>query len=66
MANLNDVKLEQVEVKSKLRMDKTEIIQPIQSKKRIDLLDIYRRVAILGIFVVNIVVMNSTFLNYFL
>lgn len=37
--------------------------QPIQSKKRIDILDIYRGFAIHGIFVVNIVVMNSTFLN---
>ncbi|WP_340202093.1 DUF418 domain-containing protein [Ascidiimonas sp. W6] len=37
--------------------------QPTKSKKRIDLLDIYRGFAILGIFVVNIVIMNSTFLN---
>lgn len=44
-------------------MSRTEIIQPIQSKKRIDLLDIYRGFAILGIFVVNIFIMNSTFLN---
>ncbi len=31
--------------------------------KRIELLDVYRGFAILGIFVVNIVIMNSTFLN---
>ena len=37
--------------------------QPTKEKKRIDLLDIYRGFAILGIFVVNIVIMNSTFLN---
>lgn len=37
--------------------------QPTKSKNRIDLLDIYRGFAILGIFVVNIVIMNSTFLN---
>lgn len=37
--------------------------QPTNTKKRIDLLDIYRGFAILGIFVVNIVIMNSTFLN---
>lgn len=37
--------------------------QPTKLKKRIDLLDIYRGFAILGIFVVNIVIMNSTFLN---
>jgi len=35
----------------------------IETKKRIDILDIYRGFAILGIFVVNIVIMNSTFLN---
>lgn len=39
------------------------IEQPTKAKKRIDLLDIYRGFAILGIFVVNIVIMNSTFLN---
>ncbi len=38
-------------------------IQPIQKNSRIDLLDVYRGFAILGIFVVNIVIMNSTFLN---
>lgn len=37
--------------------------QPTQQKKRIELLDVYRGFAILGIFVVNIVIMNSTFLN---
>lgn len=36
---------------------------PTKSKKRIDLLDVYRGFAILGIFVVNIVIMSSTFLN---
>lgn len=33
------------------------------TSKRIELLDVYRGFAILGIFVVNIVIMNSTFLN---
>lgn len=37
--------------------------QPTKPKKRIDLLDIFRGFAILGIFVVNITIMNSTFLN---
>ncbi|MEH6406360.1 MAG: DUF418 domain-containing protein [Leeuwenhoekiella sp.] len=37
--------------------------QPTKVKKRIDLLDVLRGFAILGIFVVNIVIMNSTFLN---
>lgn len=37
--------------------------QPTKAQKRIDLLDVYRGFAILGIFVVNIVIMNSTFLN---
>ncbi|WP_075343836.1 DUF418 domain-containing protein [Tenacibaculum agarivorans] len=35
----------------------------ITTTKRIELLDVYRGFAILGIFVVNIVIMNSTFLN---
>ncbi|CAL2103669.1 conserved membrane protein of unknown function [Tenacibaculum sp. 190130A14a] len=37
--------------------------QPTTTTKRIELLDVYRGFAILGIFVVNIVIMNSTFLN---
>ncbi len=37
--------------------------QPVKVKKRIDVLDVFRGFAILGIFVVNIVIMNSTFLN---
>lgn len=37
--------------------------QPTKPIKRIDLLDIYRGFAIFGIFVVNIIIMNSTFLN---
>ena len=37
--------------------------QPTKTKKRIDVLDVFRGFAILGIFVVNIVIMNSTFLN---
>ena len=37
--------------------------QPLKAKKRIDLLDVFRGFAVLGIFVVNIVIMNSTFLN---
>ncbi|WP_298422518.1 DUF418 domain-containing protein [uncultured Kordia sp.] len=36
---------------------------PTNLKKRIELLDVFRGFAILGIFVVNIVIMNSTFLN---
>lgn len=36
---------------------------PTKATKRIDLLDVYRGFAILGIFVVNSVIMNSTFLN---
>ena len=47
-----------------IRKKNPELIkQPTKAKKRIDLLDIYRGFAILGIFVVNIVIMNSTFLN---
>ncbi len=37
--------------------------QPTKPKKRIDLLDVFRGFAILGIFVVNSVIMNATFLN---
>lgn len=37
--------------------------QPTNKKTRIQLLDVYRGFAILGVFVVNIVIMNSTFLN---
>jgi len=37
--------------------------QPTAQRKRIDLLDVYRGFAIFGIFVVNSVIMNSTFLN---
>lgn len=37
--------------------------QPTKLNARIELLDIYRGFAIFGIFVVNIVIMNSTFLN---
>lgn len=44
-------------------MENRTTIQPTRSKKRIDLLDVYRGFAIFGIFVVNIVVMNSTYLN---
>lgn len=38
-------------------------ISPTTKSNRIDLLDVYRGFAIMGIFVVNIVIMNSTFLN---
>lgn len=38
-------------------------LQPTLKHSRIDLLDVYRGFAILGIFVVNIVIMNSTFIN---
>ncbi|WP_431157853.1 DUF418 domain-containing protein [Winogradskyella poriferorum] len=37
--------------------------QPTTAKQRIELLDIYRGFAIFGIFVVNIVIMHSTYLN---
>ncbi|NNF18588.1 MAG: DUF418 domain-containing protein [Flavobacteriaceae bacterium] len=37
--------------------------QPTRGTERISLLDVYRGFAIFGIFVVNIVIMNSTFLN---
>ncbi len=37
--------------------------QLTSTQKRIDVLDVYRGFAILGIFVVNIVIMNSTFVN---
>lgn len=38
-------------------------VSPINQKKRIELLDIFRGFAVLGIFVVNIEIMNSTFVN---
>ncbi len=44
-------------------MEKITTSTPTGKEKRIDLLDVYRGFAILGIFVVNIVIMNSTFLN---
>lgn len=44
-------------------MKSSGAIKPTTKSKRIDLLDVYRGFAILGIFVVNIVIMNSTFLN---
>lgn len=44
-------------------MENSTITKPTKKEKRIDLLDVYRGFAILGIFVVNIVIMNSTFLN---
>ena len=44
-------------------MENSTITKPTKKDKRIDLLDVYRGFAILGIFVVNIVIMNSTFLN---
>ncbi len=37
--------------------------QPIRVQQRIEILDIYRGFAVFGIFVVNSVIMNSTFLN---
>ena len=39
--------------------------RPTSEAKRIRLLDVYRGFAIFGIFVVNIGIMNSTFLNQF-
>ena len=44
-------------------MESSQTIKPTKKDSRIDLLDVYRGFAILGIFVVNIVIMNSTFLN---
>src|SRR5690606_2525541 len=44
-------------------LEETKNIKPTKKNKRIDLLDIFRGFAVLGIFVVNIVIMNSTFLN---
>ncbi len=44
-------------------MNPSQPLQPTVKDSRIDLLDVYRGFAILGIFVVNIVIMNSTFLN---
>jgi len=44
-------------------LENSTITKPTKKEKRIDLLDVYRGFAILGIFVVNIVIMNSTFLN---
>lgn len=44
-------------------MENKTVIQPTKKESRIDLLDVYRGFAVLGIFVVNIVIMNSTFLN---
>ncbi|HEY9185848.1 MAG TPA: DUF418 domain-containing protein [Salegentibacter sp.] len=38
-------------------------VSPTKQKKRIELLDIFRGFAVLGIFVVNIEIMNSTFVN---
>lgn len=38
-------------------------VSPTNQKKRIELLDIFRGFAVLGIFVVNIEIMNSTFVN---
>ncbi|MGB3774998.1 MAG: DUF418 domain-containing protein, partial [Leeuwenhoekiella sp.] len=35
----------------------------LKGSQRIEILDVYRGFAIFGIFVVNIVIMNSTFLN---
>jgi uncharacterized protein len=43
-------------------MESINIVKTAKNK-RIELLDVYRGFAILGIFVVNIVIMNSTFLN---
>ncbi|MBQ0741605.1 hypothetical protein J9332_45760, partial [Aquimarina celericrescens] len=36
---------------------------PTTAQKRIDLLDIFRGFAIFGIFIVNIEIMNCTFIN---
>ncbi|MDC7995672.1 DUF418 domain-containing protein [Altibacter sp. HG106] len=44
-------------------MNETSPIRPTKKTQRITLLDVYRGFAILGIFVVNITVMHSTYLN---
>ena len=44
-------------------MENKKLVQPTTKERRIDLLDVYRGFSLLGIFVVNIVIMNSTFLN---
>ncbi len=44
-------------------MENSSLTKPTKKDNRIDLLDVYRGFAIFGIFVVNIVIMNSTFLN---
>lgn len=38
-------------------------LAPIKSNSRVEIIDVWRGFAIFGIFVVNIVIMNSTFLN---
>ncbi len=45
-----------------MKTNQTEV-SPIKQKKRIELLDVFRGFAVLGIFVVNIEIMNSTFVN---
>lgn len=44
-------------------MENKKAVRPTKKSSRIELLDVYRGFAVLGIFVVNIVIMNSTFLN---
>lgn len=44
-------------------MKSKPLSKPVALSNRIELLDVYRGFAIFGIFVVNIVIMNSTFLN---
>ncbi len=44
-------------------MNQKNTIRPTQKTRRIELLDVYRGFAVFGIFVVNIVVMHSTYLN---
>lgn len=44
-------------------MSNSTQVSPTNEKKRIELLDVFRGFAVLGIFVVNIEIMNSTFVN---
>tara|TARA_B100001765_G_scaffold215488_1_gene187891 strand:- start:3537 stop:4811 length:1275 start_codon:yes stop_codon:yes gene_type:complete len=44
-------------------LNQKNTIRPTQKTRRIELLDVYRGFAVFGIFVVNIVVMHSTYLN---
>ncbi|WP_133547255.1 hypothetical protein [Salegentibacter sp. 24] len=46
-------------------MENTTGTKPTKKEKRIDIFDVHLGFAIFGIFVVNIVIMNSTFLDQY-